>query len=66
VTNWGGPLTEADWEAHRIRMVTHFVWLYDRDQEVSRAAVAVYQKSHGCPWPRIGHDVRDQLDLREK
>ena len=48
-------------EAHRQRMVDHFVWLFQIDPEYARHAASVYQKTPSCPFPKIGHDVKEKI-----
>lgn len=58
-----------DFEAHRQAMVAHFVWLYHHlyaGPGHSREAVAAYLKRSGCPFPKIGHDVKVALDAASK
>lgn len=52
-------------EAHHQIMVNHFVWLYHHPYAGpghSREAVGAYLQRSGCPFPKIGHDVKAALD----
>lgn len=62
-TDWsrlGGKAAEA-YERHREEMVAHFVRLVQVDADYARAAVSDYQKMLGCPFPKIGDDVKARL-----
>lgn len=64
-TDWsrlGGQDAAAAYERHREEMVVHFVRLVQLDADYARHAVGVYQKAPGCPFPKIGEDVKARLN----
>lgn len=54
-----------DLAQHHATMVAHFIWLYRHPYagpEQSRLALAAYLARTGCPFPKIGHDVKAELE----
>lgn len=52
------------YEKHRQTMVAGFVSMFDQDEAYCRYAVKTYIEKPNCPFPKIGHDVRQALDAR--
>lgn len=47
-------------EAHRQRMIDHFIWPRHRDAECARHALDRYVAMPACPYPKIAGDVRER------
>lgn len=70
MTDWShlGAGVEQAFEAHRQRMVDHFIRLRHMDADYARGALASYVGMRGCPFPKIADDVKAQwaIDVAAK
>lgn len=53
-----------DFEAHRLRMVNHFIRLETLDPVYATWALNEYRKTPSCPYPGILQDVKAQKARR--
>lgn len=53
-----------DISAHRQRMVEHFLYLEQRNQEYARYALETYRRHPDCPCPDILADVKAEKQRR--
>ena len=47
-----------NFDHHKNRMIQHFLYLRQRDEDYARAAFKAYTALPHCPFPLIAEDVR--------
>lgn len=52
-------------EAHKAKMVDHFLWLESRDPEYAVYALDRYRKNPDCPCPDILAAVKEEKQRRK-